>query len=142
MHIAIAFALIRLGKISGKRRPGTGPAPRANVKTNLHKELEIRHYIPASSFETQVCKILHHHPAFHMMNWIKFWKNVQLWTTWLVCQTSSLFPTTLELYLINLNLFPSPLPTLFIFFSFIGKDNSYILPTLFILLVGFRRKII
>lgn len=32
---AIAFALIRLGKISGRRRPGTGPAPTANDNTNL-----------------------------------------------------------------------------------------------------------
>ena len=37
IQTAIAFALIRFGKISGRRRPGTGPAPRANVKTNLHK---------------------------------------------------------------------------------------------------------
>ena len=33
----MALALIRLGKISVRSRPGTGPAPRANVKTNLHE---------------------------------------------------------------------------------------------------------
>jgi len=37
IQTAMALALIRLGKISGRRRPGTGPAPRANVKTNLHE---------------------------------------------------------------------------------------------------------
>lgn len=35
---AKAFALIRLGKISGRSKPGTGPAPRANVSTNLYKK--------------------------------------------------------------------------------------------------------
>ena len=39
MQTAIAFALIRLGKISGRRRPGTGPAPIAKVKTNLNREV-------------------------------------------------------------------------------------------------------
>jgi len=34
MQKAIAFALIRLGKISGRSKPGTGPAPKANVSTN------------------------------------------------------------------------------------------------------------
>lgn len=38
MHTAIALALIRLGNISDSSRLGTGPAPRANVKTNLHYE--------------------------------------------------------------------------------------------------------
>jgi hypothetical protein len=33
----MALALIRLGKISVRSRPGTGPAPRANVKTNLRE---------------------------------------------------------------------------------------------------------
>nr|GMC63463.1 hypothetical protein Iba_chr02cCG13620 [Ipomoea batatas] len=31
---AIAFALIRLGNISARRRPGTGPAPMANENTH------------------------------------------------------------------------------------------------------------
>lgn len=35
---AIAFALIRLGSISGRSRPGTGPAPTANVKTYLQQD--------------------------------------------------------------------------------------------------------
>jgi hypothetical protein len=35
MHKAMAFARILLGKISGNRRPRTGPAPRENDKTNL-----------------------------------------------------------------------------------------------------------
>lgn len=39
MQTAMAFALILPGNISDRRRPGTGPAPRANVKTNLHKQL-------------------------------------------------------------------------------------------------------
>lgn len=33
---AIAFARILLGKISDSNRPGTGPAPMANEKTNLY----------------------------------------------------------------------------------------------------------
>lgn len=37
MQIAIALALIRLGNISERRRPGTGPAPKENVKTKLHE---------------------------------------------------------------------------------------------------------
>lgn len=39
MQTAIAFALTRVGRISDKRSPGTGPAPRENVKTNLLKQL-------------------------------------------------------------------------------------------------------
>lgn len=35
--MAIALARILLGKISGNRRPGTGPAPRENASTNLGK---------------------------------------------------------------------------------------------------------
>jgi hypothetical protein len=35
MQRATAFARILLGKISGKRSPGTGPAPNENDKTNL-----------------------------------------------------------------------------------------------------------
>lgn len=35
MQRAMAFARILLGKISGKRSPGTGPAPNENDKTNL-----------------------------------------------------------------------------------------------------------
>lgn len=38
---AKAFALIRLGKISGRSKPGTGPAPRANVSTNLYQKMTI-----------------------------------------------------------------------------------------------------
>lgn len=41
MQKAIAFALIRFGKISDRRRPGTGPAPIANEKTNLHTQIAI-----------------------------------------------------------------------------------------------------
>ena len=37
MHTAIALALIRLGSISDRSRPGTGPAPKENVKTNLYQ---------------------------------------------------------------------------------------------------------
>lgn len=37
MQRAIALARILLGKISGKRSPGTGPAPSENDKTNLRK---------------------------------------------------------------------------------------------------------
>lgn len=39
IQTAMAFALILLGNISGSRRTGTGPAPSANVKTNLHIEV-------------------------------------------------------------------------------------------------------
>lgn len=41
---AIAFALIRLGNISGSKRPGTGPAPTANIKTNLHNSNSLFNY--------------------------------------------------------------------------------------------------
>lgn len=36
MQTAIALALIRPGNISERRTLGTGPAPSANVRTNLH----------------------------------------------------------------------------------------------------------
>lgn len=49
IQTAIAFALMRPGNISGKRRPGTGPAPRANVKTNLHKFLHVYTYSEIAS---------------------------------------------------------------------------------------------
>lgn len=39
MQNAIAFALIRLGNTSDNKTPGTGPAPREYVKTNLHRKL-------------------------------------------------------------------------------------------------------
>lgn len=41
MQTAIALALIRLGSISDKSRPGTGPAPKENVKTNLHQKIKV-----------------------------------------------------------------------------------------------------
>ena len=44
MQTAIAFALIRLGRISDRRRLGTGPAPRENIKTNLHNPLHNLEY--------------------------------------------------------------------------------------------------
>ncbi|MFS7916826.1 hypothetical protein Hanom_Chr03g00181921 [Helianthus anomalus] len=39
MQKAMAFALIRLGNISERRRPGTGPAPIANENTNLQRHV-------------------------------------------------------------------------------------------------------
>lgn len=39
MQNAIAFALILPGKISDRRRPGTGPAPRENAKTTLRRKV-------------------------------------------------------------------------------------------------------
>lgn len=47
---------MRLGKISGRRRPGTGPAPRANVKTNLDKE--IHYHATAIYFLNLTCHSL------------------------------------------------------------------------------------
>lgn len=41
MQIAIALALIRLGSISDRSRPGTGPAPKENVKTNLYQKKKV-----------------------------------------------------------------------------------------------------
>lgn len=41
MQTAIALALIRLGNISDRSRPGTGPAPKENVKTNLSQKKKI-----------------------------------------------------------------------------------------------------
>ena len=41
MQTAIALALIRPGRISERSRQATGPAPRENVKTNLHFQIDI-----------------------------------------------------------------------------------------------------
>lgn len=51
MHKAIAFARILLGKISGKSRPGTGPAPKANARTNLQKS---SHYMISNKLVTNL----------------------------------------------------------------------------------------
>lgn len=45
IQTAIALARILLGKISARRRPGTGPAPKANDRTNLQKNVEFTNSI-------------------------------------------------------------------------------------------------
>lgn len=70
IHTAIAFALIRLGKISGRRRLGTGPAPRANVNTNLHK------FYNQGPVSRNTRKFLHANSLKSLFQWVS-WKHTK-----------------------------------------------------------------